>query len=363
MQGSSKPQKPYPEFPLYAHSCGKWARKIGGKIKYFGKWGDPDGALLEYEESKRVVINLPPTFTIQLAANTFLTTRKKLVASGELSERSYQDYRRSLKRFAAFIGPDRNLENLEPADFSRYKFEFAKTNNPVSTGNEVTRIKTALKWLHKSKHCREIEVGPDFAKPSAKVARRHKRAMGEKLFSPGQIQTLLDESGLRMRAMLLLGINAAYHNNDVETLNLATVEAAIKTGVIEHAREKTEIERACPLWPETKAALETWIDRRPQTASKKAFVTADGKELSGKNCDVAKMFRAVRISSRIREGGYSWLRKTFATYGSESGDQVAVDFIMGHVDAAVSGIYRQLVREHRLQKVTNAVHAWLYGGG
>jgi site-specific recombinase XerD len=316
MLGSKKPQKPYPEFPLYAHSCGKWARKIGG-----------------------------------------------LVASGELSERSYQDYRRSLKRFAAFIGLDRNLENLEPADFSRYKFDFARTNNPVSTGNEVTRIKTCLKWLFKSKHCREIETGPDFCKPSAKVARRHKRAMGEKLFSPAQIQTMLDESGLRMRAMLLLGINCAYHNNDVETLNLATLEAAVKSGMIEHAREKTEVERACPLWPETKAALEAWIARRPQTTSKKAFVTADGKELNGLNCDVSKMFRAVRISSRIKDGGFSWLRKTFATYGSESGDQVAVNFIMGHVDAEISGVYRQLVREHRLQKVTDAVRSWLYGGG
>lgn len=331
-------------------------------MRYFGRWDDPNGALVEYESSvQKKEIALPEVFTVQLAANTFLTTRKKQVTAGNLSERSYQDYRRSLKRFAAFIGPDRNLENLDPADFARYKYDFSKTNNPVSTGNEITRIKTCLKWLYKSKYCGEIDVGPEFCKPSAKVARRHKREMGEKLFTAGQIRTLLDESGLRMRAMILLGINAAYHNNDAETLNLATLEAAVRTGVIEHAREKTEIARACPIWPETKAAIESWIDRRPQTASKKAFVTADGKELSGKNCDVAKHFRAVRIASRIREGGFSWLRKTFATYASESGDQVAVNFIMGHVDAEISGVYRQLVREHRLEKVVDAVRDWLFG--
>jgi site-specific recombinase XerD len=358
-----KPDKPYPDFPLYAHSCGKWARKIGGKIKYFGKWSDPQAALLEYEASLRVEINLPPTFTVQLAANTFLTARKKMVANGTLSERSYQSYRRSLKRFAAFIGPDRNLENLDPSDFSRYKFDFARTNNPVGTGNEVTRIKTALKWLHKSKYCQEIDCGPDFCKPSAKVVRRHKRERGEKLFSPAEIKTLLDESGLRMRAMILLGINCAYHNNDCETITLATVERGIRTGTIEHTREKTEIERACPLWTETVAALEAYLARRPQTASEKAFVLSDGKQLSGTNNDVAKHFRTIRLVSKIRVGGFSWLRKTFATYGSESGDQVAVDFIMGHVDSAISGVYRQLVREHRLQKVTDAVHAWLFGGG
>ena len=350
-----RPEKPYPEFPLYAHPSGKWAKKIAGKMRYFGRWDDPQGALVEYESSvQKKEIELPEVFTVQLAANTFLTTRKKQVAAGNLSERSYQDYRRSLKRFAAFLGPDRNLENLEPSDFSRYKYDFSKTNNPVSTGNEVTRIKTCLKWLHKSKYCGEIDVGPEFCKPSAKVARRHKREMGEKLFTPGQIRTMLDESGLRMRAMILLAINAGYHNNDAETLDLTSLHAAIATGTIEHAREKTEVARACPLWPETLQALKDWIERRPETNSRKAFVFADGKELSGKNCDVSKMFRAVRIASRIKDGGFSWLRKTFATYASESGDQVAVNFIMGHVDAEISGVYRQLVREHRLQNFFGA---------
>jgi site-specific recombinase XerD len=357
-----RPEKPYPEFPLYAHSCGKWAKKIAGKMRYFGKWDDPNGALIEYESSvQKTEITLPDVFTVQLAANTFLTTRKKQVAAGNLSERSYQDYRRSLKRFAAFIGHDRNLENLDPADFSRYKFDFAKTNNPVSTGNEITRIKTALKWLHKSKYCSEIDVGPDFVKPSAKVARRHKREMGEKLFTPSQIRTMLDESGLRMRAMILLGINAGYHNNDCETLNLAAVHAAIATGLIEHAREKTEVARACPIWEETKRALKDWIERRPETNSRKAFVLNDGRDLSTTNADVAKRFRAVRDFAGIKNGGFSWLRKTFATYASESGDQVAVNFIMGHVDAEISGIYRQLVREHRLEKVVESVHNWLFG--
>jgi site-specific recombinase XerD len=361
MPDGLKPEKPYPEFPLYPHPCGKWAKKIRGRIIYFGFWDDPQAALLEYEQSKVAprIENLPPILTVLIAANTFLTAKKKAVAEGVLSQRSYQDYRRSLKRFSDFIGGDRALENLQPSDFLRYKSDFAKTNNVVTVGNEITRIKSALKWLHKSKYCREIEVGPDFRKPSAVVARRHKRKMGLKLFTPGQIHAMLDESGLRMRAMILLGINCGYHNNDCETISLAAVEAGIRTGTIEHAREKTEIERACPLWPETISALKAWIDRRPETDSKLAFVLHNGKPLDASNNDLAKRFRAVRESAGVEVGGYSWLRKTFATYGSESGDQVAVNFIMGHVDAEVSGIYRQLVREHRLQKVVDAVRDWL----
>jgi site-specific recombinase XerD len=85
--------------------------------------------------------------------------------------------------------------------------------------------------------------------------------------------------------------------------------------------------------------------------------------MSSTNADVAKRFRIVRDAAGVDVGGFSWLRKTFATYASESADQIAVNFIMGHVDAEISGVYRQLVREHRLQKVTDAVHTWLFGGG
>ena len=47
-KAATKPAKPYPEFPLYAHASGRWAKKIRGKLHYFGKWADPDGALRKF---------------------------------------------------------------------------------------------------------------------------------------------------------------------------------------------------------------------------------------------------------------------------------------------------------------------------
>jgi integrase len=47
--GGSKPAKPYPSFPLTAHPTRRWCKKIKGKLRYFGRWDDPEGALREYE--------------------------------------------------------------------------------------------------------------------------------------------------------------------------------------------------------------------------------------------------------------------------------------------------------------------------
>jgi len=48
MQTAIRPEKPSPDFPLFAHGSGQWAKKIGGKMYYFGKWENPSAALAKY---------------------------------------------------------------------------------------------------------------------------------------------------------------------------------------------------------------------------------------------------------------------------------------------------------------------------
>lgn len=91
---TDKPSKPDPEFPLHAHRNGTWARRILGKVLYFGPWADPAAALANYVAEQDALHAGqsprpdPAAFMVRELCNAFLNAKRLRVDSGELTERS-----------------------------------------------------------------------------------------------------------------------------------------------------------------------------------------------------------------------------------------------------------------------------------
>ena len=84
-----KPNKPRPDFPLFVHASGQWAKTIKERHIYFGPWEKPEQAPEKYNREKddlyagREPDRGDGVRLVQLV-NHFLTSKKTLVASREL---------------------------------------------------------------------------------------------------------------------------------------------------------------------------------------------------------------------------------------------------------------------------------------
>lgn len=366
--------KKTPKFWLHRAS-GNLALKRKGRTYYFGK--DPALAASHYRryqgviESGQTVPSINEVddsyYSIADICNLFLMAQKKRVAEKTLSNRSFVDYKKTCEMFIEHVGRERDVDTLNAQDFSSYRDMIAGRRNLIGVGNEVTRVKTIFKWAFESEYLvKPIRFGPEFKRPPNKAVRRHRREKGPQLFTAKQVNMLLDEVGLHLHAMVLLGINAGLKNADIGQF---PVNIDFSSGFIDYPRPKTEVDRRFPLWPETREALERSLSRRPEPQDgfeRLFFLTHEGKPWtvpdSTKFDLVSQRTTQALQRLRIHEPGmsFSWLRPTFRTRADEVKDQPAANFIMGHADNSMAAIYRQEISDERLVAVTEHVRKWLF---
>jgi integrase len=398
-----KPDKPYESFPLFPHATKRWAKKIRGRTCYFGPWSDWQGALNKYQEQKddlyagRKPRGTVEGLTLRDLCNQFLTAKRHLFDTRELSARTFNEYHAVCERLIESLGGYRLVEDLGPDDFLRLRASLAKGVGPVTLANLIQRARVVFKWA--SSNCKSADrkpvtvwYGDAFRRPEKKVLRRARNQNGARMFEADEIRKLLKAATQPLKAMIFLGINCGFGNNDCGRLPISALD--LDGGWVSFPRPKTEIPRRCPLWPETVKAIREALSTRPapkdEDAAGLVFVTKYGvswsKEppIKTKKEDVSEgdetkrqrkpwtsvdnpiakeMAKLLQELGAQRSGrGFYALRHSFETIGGESRDQVAVDAIMGHAPKSddMSAVYRERISDDRLKTVTNHVHDWLF---
>jgi integrase len=370
----SKPAKPSPEFPLFPHAAGYWAKKIRGKMHYFGPWSDPDGALAKYLEQKdalhagRKPRPDPEALTVKELANAFLAHKQALVDAGELSPRTWADYKGATDQIVTAFGKSRPLTDLDPDDFAALRKAMAKKWGPHRVGKVIQCVRCVFKYAFDSGMVpAPVRYGPGFKRPSKKVLRLHRAKQGPKLFSSEEVRRLIDAAGTPLRAMILLAINCGLGNADVGNLPVSALD--LERGWLDFPRPKTGLPRRCPLWPETVQALRETLTARPgpkdPADAARAFLTKYGLPWSRDNDPGAVTKEMSKLLRKLGINGcrnFYTLRHTFRTVSDEAKDQPAADYIMGHEVPHMSSVYRETISDARLRAVADHVRGWLLGG-
>src|SRR4051812_12171091 len=106
--------KRHRDFPLFLHATGQWAKKVCGKMHYFGtekadaltKWLSERDDLLAGRTPRlhQVASNL---LTVRDLANLFLDSKRKLMDGGELSPVSWRHYHMTFEALLDIVGKTR----------------------------------------------------------------------------------------------------------------------------------------------------------------------------------------------------------------------------------------------------------------
>ncbi len=374
-QPKKRPQKPYPDFPLFPHASGRWAKKIRGKLHYFGPWRDWQAALDRFLEEKDYLYSgrkppakgTPGRPTLGYAVNQFLAAKERAVASGDLVVITFQAYSYSMKAMLQELDPDIILDSLVPADWYRLRSALGATRKPNTMGNVLQHLRTFCTFCYRTRLIDSpLNTGDALRRPPAKVIRRQRHEIGPRDLQARDIRKIVKAADSPMDAIILLAINTGFGNTDCMLLEKSALD--LRAGMVHWPRVKTQIPRHTPLWPRTVVAIERALLIEPASPeyTKLVFLRSNGLpfEIHG-GASISTAFRQIIDKLGLyRPGiGFYGLRRTFETIAADSDiPQRAIDAVMGHVppEDEMSAIYRQWASKEQIRRAVAAVHRWLY---
>ena len=164
--------------------------------------------------------------------------------------------------------------------------------------------------------------------------------------------------------MVLLGINGAFGASDLSQLTVDDYAGEW----MDFARRKTGVERKVWLWPETRAAIDAYLEYRQRpfgSENENLLFTTKHRQpwMRGTLDAIASAFLKAREAAELDRGSFYDLRRTFQTVAEGCLDFPAVSHVMGHAAGSgdMSAKYRQRITDERIKAVCEHVRSWLFG--
>jgi hypothetical protein len=303
--------------------------------------------------------------TVEELANDFLAYKKKRVASGELSSRSWTDYFDVCTVVLNVLGKGTPIRSLKLTHFEDVRAEFAKRHSVARLAKDITVVRMLFKYADDA-HDVRVKLGTDFKPPSRKEQREHRKTKPKKFLDAAQLRAAIDSADPTMKAIIYLGLNAALGNEDIA--NLSTKN--IKGEWLDYPRCKTGEERRAWLWPETREALAAVKLPFRQPNGKTWHSDRGRRKVNGVKTDrvvidnvLSKAFNAL-IPDRPTGVSFYALRHVFQTVAEKGGDKEAVRAVMGHAtpNDMAARYSEDGVADDRIKAVCEAVRTWLFDG-
>ena len=384
-----KPAKPYPEFPLFAHNNGQWAKKIKGRIVFFGSWKSADWntALAHYLDERDALYagrpigqNDPAEMTCDEWLNSWAVEKLDAAETGRLGPSQAACCVRTARIMLAATGAARPVVSLDHTALLKIR-NAMPSRSPTTLKGHLTRARMAIRWLER-RHQIRIRLDDELAAPPKRAIRLHAAAR-RKFWQPAEIAKILDTDNLRMRAVLSLMGNCAFETHDLASLSWSHIEQVDGRWFHACPRPKTGLPRLAMLWPRTIDAMQAAELWTPDADSLMIRNQTGGsvwtENPSGTRTDlISRKARAV-IHEQLkpwvetddpRNGiGVLGLRHSFRTIADAAMDRDATELIMGHSpghiadgNAAMAATYRHRIGYDRVRAVAEFVEAAIWPG-
>jgi DNA polymerase-1 len=196
-----------------------------------------------------------------------------------LTPGTWSEYYGAANQVVVTVGRKQQVSSLQPADFGKLRTAVARRLGPVALHKFITMARTLFGFAWSERLIpAPIWYRDRFDKPEKKHLQAARNARPKKMIAAEDFWRPVDYAGTQFRGMLWLGLNCGFGANDCSQLPRSALD--VEPGWVVFPRPKTEINRRCPLWPETIAALEAVRQMRPASAKSEdnsaVFLTRNG---------------------------------------------------------------------------------------